>query len=162
MRQRGLSAGLQTQIYGESQEAMSGGTVYQGTPLSAEELEANKTALAEKAAAALFESAVKKAGLEYVTLRELFAATGTEVLAGPAAGQPTGDYKLAVRVRGRILAFTGDEIMKILNKKLIALLPPGGSADAYAFNDVTYRVVSVQPSENAASLVASADASKQK
>lgn len=154
----GLTASLQTQIYGESQEAMTGGVAYDGTPLSADELEANKKAIVQQIEESLYEAAAEKAGTEYVAIRGLFTVTGADVLAGPEAGQPTGDYKLAVRVRGKILAFTADEIGKILTKKLAALLPAGAAANAYAIEGIGYRVVAASPSENGGRMVVTANA----
>lgn len=156
----GLSAALQSQIYGESSEAFTGGVAYTGAPLAAEELEAAKTKLLEPAAEALFARIQEKAAGDVVVLKDLFALRPAELTSAPEVGKPTGDYLLAVTAFGKALGFDPEQMNRLLARALAETLPPGTPLEGYVITDIAYRVETLDIAADTATLTVTAVAKK--
>jgi type IV pilus assembly protein PilM len=136
----GLSAALQTQVYGETKEAMRGGVTYIGTPYTAEELEKAKSLVAAEAAEELYAAVLLKAGDDSAAPRGLFAVTATEVPSAPVLGAAIGDYRLEAKIKAKAHVFSRLQAEALLRKSLQASLGEAADASRYAFTDVTYGV----------------------
>lgn len=158
----GLPASLQSQIYGQSDAAMTGGAAYAGAPLTQDEIDKNLQTLAGQQSDALFNLAKSKAGAEYIVLTGLFAVTGETVVSGPQVGAPTPDYALKATIKGRSLAFSPDEEQKILRRSLAAQLSAGENPSAYVITPVSYQVQTLKATEGSATVTIRAEARAKK
>lgn len=146
----GLSQASQQVIYAESSQAMTGGTRFEGAPLSQEEYESAKAELGAEAGAGLFEAAAVKAGDEFLLDEELLTVEDAEVTRGPQAGEPTGDFEFEVRVRGTVLAVSVEELESLLRARLAEQAPDFGDEARIARTVV--EVVSYDPETGEAEL----------
>jgi type IV pilus assembly protein PilM len=155
----GLPPAQQQLVYAESDAAMTGGVTYAGTPLTAAELDAARTAMADEVKGELAGQAKEEAG-DLVALEGLFGIAGVETPDAPAVGQPTGNFTLTGTVRGTQVAFSKDEIRQVLEDRAKKLLPEGETLDGYAIGEATYEIKSVDLAKGTAELVVRATANK--
>lgn len=109
----GLSTAQQSVIYAELKEEAVGGLVYEGTPLSEEVFEANKSALLEGSEEALFEKAVEE-GADFIILKDLMKVLDPVKTKGPSPGEPTGPYELEMKMAAEVVGLTGSEVAELL------------------------------------------------
>ena len=112
----GLRESLQSVVYAESAEAMSGGLIFEGDPLSAEQLEVSKTETIGETEKEVFELLVNKGGDEFIVLDELRSPVEVKILSAPEVDQPTGEYTIKLSVAAKVLGISREELESLISK----------------------------------------------
>jgi len=154
----GLSAGLQTQITGVSDSAMTGGGG-KAKAVSQEDIDAAKASLEEKLKAEALENIKAMLAEGEVLSPELVTPRELSVTA-PEAGTVTSSFTLSVTHRFRVLLVPEKDIVPLLQKALVGALPPGLIAEEYSLGTPAYAVLAFDTAAEKAEMRAEATVMK--